>query len=231
MNPILTVESLAKTFTLHHAGRRLPSLSGCSFQVGAGQLTALVGPSGAGKSTVLKCVHRTYLPGAGRILFDTGAEVVDLAAADERTVLAVRRQGISFVTQFLHALPRQSTVSVVAAPLIAQGVDPDEARSRAATRLGELALPRRLWELPPATFSGGERARVNLARGLVTRPRLLLLDEPTASLDAHSAALVVASIRQAKAAGIAILAIFHDPLLVAEQADHTVHLMPPAEAA
>jgi alpha-D-ribose 1-methylphosphonate 5-triphosphate synthase subunit PhnL len=200
--------------------------------VEAGRLTALVGPSGAGKSTVLKCVWRTYLPQAGSIRFDTGAGVIDLAQADEHAVLGVRARHIAFVTQFLHCLPRQPTRDVVAQPLWELGVPRAEARAAAEERLRRFALPERLWDVPPATFSGGERQRVNLARGLVHRPRLLLLDEPTASLDRRSASLVIDAIRAAKAEGVGILAIFHDPELVAALADLVVELQPPvAEAA
>ena len=231
MPPILRVENLSKTFTLHGAGRILPSVSNATFAVQTARLTALVGPSGAGKSTVLKCIHRTYLATSGRILLRTEHGEVDLVSADERTVIALRKRELSFVTQFLHALPRQPTLDVVARPLVAQGVDRDTARARAAERLAQFNLPERLWDLPPATFSGGEKQRVNLARGLVTRPSLLLLDEPTASLDPASAALVVEAIRAIKREDIAVLAVFHDPELVRALADDVVSLSAPADPA
>jgi alpha-D-ribose 1-methylphosphonate 5-triphosphate synthase subunit PhnL len=225
---VLTVSGLCKAFTLHHQGKRIPSAHDASFTVEAGRLTALVGPSGAGKSSVLKCVFRTYLPQAGSIVLH-GEPDLDLAVCDEHAVLRARRQDIAYVTQFLHCLPRQPTVDVVAAPLAALGVPREQARAAARERLRELDLPERLWDVPPATFSGGERQRVNLARGLVHRPRLLMLDEPTASLDRRSADLVVGAIRSAKAAGVAILAIFHDPDLVAALADTVVELKRPTE--
>lgn len=227
MSAILRVEHLAKTFILHGAGRILPSVTDASFVVQPARLTALVGPSGAGKSTVLKCIHRTYLPTSGRILLRTAGGEVDLAAADERAIVALRARELSFVTQFLHVLPRQPTLDVVARPLIAQGVARDAARARAAERLAQFSLPERLWDLPPATFSGGEKQRVNLARGLITRPRLLLLDEPTASLDPASAELVVEAIRAIKHEDIAVLAVFHDPALVRALADDVVALAVP----
>jgi alpha-D-ribose 1-methylphosphonate 5-triphosphate synthase subunit PhnL len=228
MSTVLSVSGLAKSFTLHHQGKSIPSVHGATFTVEAGRLTALVGPSGAGKSTVLKCVYRTYLPQTGSIVLH-GGEAVDLATCDEHTVLRLRRRDLAYVTQFLHCLPRQGTLDVVAAPLAALGSGREAARAAARERLHELDLPERLWDVPPATFSGGERQRVNLARGLVLRPRLLMLDEPTASLDRHSAALVVAAIRAAKAAGVAVLAIFHDPELVAALADTVVELTRPPE--
>ncbi len=228
MSTVLTVTALSKAFTLHHQGKTIPSVHDASFSVEAGRLTALVGPSGAGKSTVLKCVYRTYLPQAGSIVLH-GEETLDLATCDEHAALRVRRRELAYVTQFLHCLPRQPTLDVVAAPLAALGAGREESRTAARERLRELDLPERLWDVPPATFSGGERQRVNLARGLVLRPRLLMLDEPTASLDRRSAELVVAAIRSAKAAGVAILAIFHDPELVAALADTVVELKRPTE--
>ena len=228
MSTVLAVSGLAKAFTLHHQGKSIPSVHGASFTVEAGRLTALVGPSGAGKSTVLKCVYRTYLPQTGSIVLH-GSEDVDLATCDDHAVLRLRRRDLAYVTQFLHCLPRQGTLDVVAAPLAALGGDRESARAAAGERLRELDLPERLWDVPPATFSGGERQRVNLARGLVRRPRLLMLDEPTASLDRRSAALVVDAIRSAKAAGVAVLAIFHDPELVAALADTVVELIRPPE--
>jgi alpha-D-ribose 1-methylphosphonate 5-triphosphate synthase subunit PhnL len=224
---VLTVNRLAKSFTLHHQGKRIPSVHGASFTVHAGSLTALIGPSGAGKSSVLKCIYRTYLPEAGTMTLHGEDGPLDLAGCDEHAVLRVRRRDIAFVTQFLHCLPRQPTVDVVAAPLADLAVPLSEARGTARERLRQLDLPERLWDVPPATFSGGERQRVNLARGLVRRPRLLLLDEPTASLDRRSSELVVAAIRAAKAEGLAILAIFHDPELVASLADQVVELVRP----
>jgi alpha-D-ribose 1-methylphosphonate 5-triphosphate synthase subunit PhnL len=226
-DPVLTVTDLHKSFTLHHTGTLIPSVAGASFAVRPGRLTALVGPSGAGKSSVLKCVYRTYLPQQGTMRFAAADGALDLAACDEPTALRVRARDIAYVTQFLHCLPRQPALDVVAEPLAALGVGRAEARTAAAQRLRELDLPERLWGIPPATFSGGERQRVNLARGLVHRPRLLMLDEPTASLDRRSAELVVAAIRAAKADGVAILAIFHDPDLVAALADEVVTLRRP----
>jgi alpha-D-ribose 1-methylphosphonate 5-triphosphate synthase subunit PhnL len=225
---VLTVSGLSKSFTLHHQGKLIPSAYDASFTVCAGRLTALVGPSGAGKSSVLKCVYRTYLPQAGSIVLH-GDPDLDLATCDEHAALRARRRDISYVTQFLHCLPRQSTVDVVAAPLVALGERRESAREAARLRLRELDLPERLWDVPPATFSGGERQRVNLARGLVHRPRLLMLDEPTASLDQRSAELVVAAIHAAKRDGVAVLAIFHDPALVAALADTVVTLKRPTE--
>jgi alpha-D-ribose 1-methylphosphonate 5-triphosphate synthase subunit PhnL len=226
--PILTIENYAKTFHLHERNKFIPSASRVNLSVYPGKLTALIGPTGAGKSSVLKGVYRTYLPSAGRILFRTAVgEVVDLAQADEHSVLELRKQEIGFVTQFLHCLPRKSAVDVVAEPLFARGVEAGDARGRAAKLLEQLAVPEHLWNVPPATFSGGEKQRVNLARGLIAEPRLLLLDEPTASLDPATSERVVAHIQSLKQTGVAMLAIFHHPDLVRRLADDVVELSPP----
>jgi len=225
---ILTIENYAKTFCLHERNKLIPSASHVNLSVYPGKLTALIGPTGAGKSSVLKGVYRTYLPNAGRILFRTVAgEVVDLAQADEHRMLELRKTEIGFVTQFLHCLPRKSALDVVAEPLFARGVATEEARRRAADLLAQLAVPSHLWNVPPATFSGGEKQRINLARGLIAQPRLLLLDEPTASLDPVTTERVVAHIETLKDAGIAMLAIFHHPDLVQRLADHVIELSPP----
>ena len=225
---ILTVEDYAKIFRLHERNKLIPSASHVNLSVQPGKLTALIGPTGAGKSSVLKGVYRTYLPSTGRILFRTkSGAIVDLARADEHKVLELRKQEIGFVTQFLHCLPRKSALDVVAEPLFARGVDTDEARERAAELLQQLAVPGHLWNVSPSTFSGGEKQRVNLARGLIAQPRLLLLDEPTASLDPKTTERVVAHIETLKATGIAMLAIFHHPDLVRRLADDVVELSPP----
>jgi alpha-D-ribose 1-methylphosphonate 5-triphosphate synthase subunit PhnL len=227
-SPILRVVDYAKTFTLHEQGKRLPSAHAVNLAVYAGALTALIGPTGAGKSSVLKGIYRSYLPSRGRLHYRSAhGEDIDLAQADEQRILALRRDEIAFVTQFLFCLPRQATLDVVAQPLVARGLTRETARIQAAEVLAALDLPARLWSLPPATFSGGEKQRVNLARGLVARPRLLLLDEPTASLDPKTAERVIAQIEQLKGAGVAMLAVFHQPEITRRLAEHVVELAPP----
>ncbi len=226
--PLLMVENLSKTFFLHEQNKVIPSSSQVNLTVYSGKLTALIGPTGAGKSSVLKSIYRTYLPSSGRLLYETAAGgVVDLALALEHRILELRREEIGFVTQFLHTLPRQKTLDVVAMPLYRQGVNKQEGRARAAELLAELNIPERLWEVPPATFSGGEKQRVNLARGLIASPRLLLLDEPTASLDAETTDRVVALIQRKKEQGVGMLAIFHHADLVKRMADEVVELSVP----
>lgn len=226
--PILKVEGLVKQFQLHDQQKLIPSCANVALEVYAGQLTALVGPTGAGKSSVLKAVFRTYLPTAGRMLYrDEHGAVTDLAQASEHRILELRRRDIGFVTQFLHCLPRKSATEVVAEPLVVRGTSRELAKARARDMLARLNVPERLWSVPPATFSGGEKQRVNLARGLIARPRLLLLDEPTASLDPSTTDRVVELLQSIKAEGIAMLAIFHHPDLVERLAERVVTLSPP----
>ena len=227
--PILQVDGYRKQFTLHEQHKLIPSACNVSFSVRPGELTALIGPTGAGKSSILKGIYRTYLPSSGRILYrDTQDRELDLALASEHQILELRRREIGFVTQFLHCLPRQATLDVVAQPLYALGVARDEARLRAKDLLTAMQLPQRLWSVSPTTFSGGERQRVNLARGFITKPRLLLLDEPTASLDTATAECVVRLIEELKVNGTAMLAIFHHPDTTRRLADQVVEILPPA---
>jgi alpha-D-ribose 1-methylphosphonate 5-triphosphate synthase subunit PhnL len=214
MSWMLRTEGLAKAFTLHlQSGLRIPVLDGVDFAVGSGECVVLHGPSGAGKSTLMRCLYGNYGAGAGRILVRHRGEVVDLAAAEPRIVREIRRETIGHVSQFLRVIPRVPAIEVVAEPLRARGVAPAEARARAAAMMLGLNLPARLHGLPPATFSGGEQQRVNLARGFVAPWPVMLLDEPTASLDAANRDAVVALIEEAKVAGTAIVGIFHDAAL------------------
>ncbi|MEK1889622.1 MAG: phosphonate C-P lyase system protein PhnL [Phyllobacterium sp.] len=207
----LVVSDVAKSFTMHlRDGIRLPVIANVTFSIKAGECAVLGGPSGAGKSSILKMVYGNYAVDQGQIIVPYRDRLVDIASADPRTMLGIRREMVGYVSQFLCTVPRVSALDVVAEPLVARGIDRDEARSKAASLLSGLNLPERLWALPPATFSGGEQQRVNIARGFITDHPILLLDEPTASLDAKNRNVVVAMIQAKKAAGVAMLGIFHD---------------------
>lgn len=207
----LVVSEVSKSFTMHlRDGLRLPVVASVSFSVASGECVVLGGPSGIGKSSILKMLYGNYAVDAGQILIEHKDRLIDIANADPRSVLEVRRTTLGYVSQFLRTVPRVAAIDVVAEPLVARGVAAEEARERAAELLEKLNLPRDLWQLPPATFSGGEQQRVNIARGFITDHRILLLDEPTASLDAANRKVVVEMIRAKKAAGVALLGIFHD---------------------
>jgi alpha-D-ribose 1-methylphosphonate 5-triphosphate synthase subunit PhnL len=207
----LVVSDVAKSFTMHlRDGIKLPVVAGVSFSIRAGECTVLGGPSGAGKSSILKMLYGNYAVDEGQIIVSHVDGLIDLANASPRTVLAVRRQTIGYVSQFLRTVPRVSALDVVAEPLVERGEEREAARGKARALLAQLNLPEKLWALPPATFSCGEQQRVNIARGFITEHPILLLDEPTASLDATNRDVVIELIAAKKAAGVALLGIFHD---------------------
>ena len=207
----LVVSDVAKSFTMHlRDGVTLPVVAGVSFSIRAGECAVLGGPSGAGKSSILKMLYGNYAVDEGQIIVQHGGGLIDLASASPRIVLSVRRRTIGYVSQFLRTVPRVSALDVVAEPLVERGEDREGARAKARSLLAQLNLPEKLWALPPATFSGGEQQRVNIARGFITEHPILLLDEPTASLDAKNRDVVVELIATKKAAGVALLGIFHD---------------------
>jgi len=207
----LVVSEVGKSFTMHlRGGVTLPVVAGVSFALSAGECAVLGGPSGVGKSSILKMLYGNYAVDAGQIIASHRGRLVDLATASPRTILSVRRDTIGYVSQFLRTVPRVAALDVVAEPLTARGVDKETAREKARALLSRLNLPERLWALPPATFSGGEQQRVNIARGFITEHPVLLLDEPTASLDATNREVVIGLIGEKKRAGVALLGIFHD---------------------
>lgn len=227
---MLSIRNLSKTFRLHMLGGvELPAVSGVSFDVLQGEFVGLAGPSGAGKSTVLKCIHRTYLASSGEILYASSRQgKVDLAKLPEPDILELRRTEIGFVSQFLRVIPRVGAQDLVAEPIrIRLGLDASAAAARAAELLDRLRIPRRLFSAYPATFSGGEQQRVNIARAVAWEPRLLLLDEPTASLDAASVETVVELFTELRRGGATLVGIFHDPELLERIADRTVRIGDP----
>jgi alpha-D-ribose 1-methylphosphonate 5-triphosphate synthase subunit PhnL len=232
MTAMIAIEGLAKTFTLHLRGSvALRVLDAFSMQVAGGECVVLRAPSGSGKSTVLRSVAGNYRIGGGRVLVRHEGGMVDLGAAGPRLLMQIRRQTIGHVSQFLRVIPRVAALDIVAEPLIARGVPPDEAPDRAGAMLARLHIPQKMWDLPPATFSGGEQQRVNIARVLVVDYPILLLDEPTASLDDANRALVLDLAREARERGAAILAILHDEASRAAIATRYVDLAPLEAAA
>jgi alpha-D-ribose 1-methylphosphonate 5-triphosphate synthase subunit PhnL len=232
MTVMLRTRALAKSFTLHlRGGLLMPVLSGVDLDVRAGECVVLSGPSGAGKSTLMRSLYGNYRAEGGSIEIRHRGEAIDIAAADPRTILAVRHETMGYVSQFLRVVPRVPALDVVAEVLLARNIDQSVARERARALLLKLNIPSRLHAIPPATFSGGEQQRVNLARGFIARHPILLLDEPTASLDAENRAVVIDMVKDAKAHGTAIVAICHDTDVRDAIADRLYAMTPYQDAA
>jgi len=219
MSASIEIRQVAKSFTLHNQGSTvIPVMENANLRVQTGECVALTGASGAGKSTLMRLIYGNYLAASGQIL----VAGVDVAAAEPREILALRRDTLGYVSQFLRVVPRVPALDVVAEPLLAVGEDLDAARDRAGALLTRLNIPRRLWGLSPTTFSGGEQQRVNIARGFAYAYPVMLLDEPTASLDAANRETVQRLSLEAKARGAAIVGIFHDVEARAAVADREV---------
>jgi alpha-D-ribose 1-methylphosphonate 5-triphosphate synthase subunit PhnL len=209
--PLLEAKDVSKSFILHARDHlRLAVLSEINLAVRAGECVVLDGPSGAGKSTLMRTLYGNYRADQGAILVHRDGGFTDLAHSTPREILALRRDTLGYISQFLRVIPRVPTIEIVAEPLAALGVARAEAKDSAAHLLQRLAIPERFWALPPATFSGGEQQRVNIARGLIARHPMLLVDEPTASLDAANRETVITLLQEARNAGAAIVAICHD---------------------
>lgn len=208
---ILTINNLAKSFYLHNPGLEIKSCQDINLSLEKGQFIGIVGLSGAGKSTILKCINRSYLPMQGTIIYDSEAfGAIDLASATEREMLYLRRREIGYVSQFLNVMPRTTAKEHVMSALLDMGSEREEAEAAATEMLTHFKVPQPLWNLYPATFSGGERLRLNLAHAMVKKPRLLMLDEPTASLDNKTKILVKDMMKMLKDKDTSMIGIFHD---------------------
>lgn len=219
----LCVSEVGKDFVMHlQGGLVLPAVGSADFHVCGGECVALCGPSGSGKSSILKMIYGNYRTDRGQILISEGDRVTNIADAPPRRILSLRRATIGYISQFLHVIPRIAAFDIVANAAIARGMESSTARHHSAELLGRLNVPERLWGLPPATFSGGEQQRVNIARGFIADYPILLLDEPTASLDEVNRSVVVELIEEKKRNDVALLGIFHDADMRERFADRIV---------
>jgi alpha-D-ribose 1-methylphosphonate 5-triphosphate synthase subunit PhnL len=223
---VLEIEGLTKGFSLHHLGKEIGAFEDISFSVAAGEFVLLKGANGAGKSTLLRTLYRSYLPLGGEIRFHSSHGVIDLARAADVDIALLRRTEIGFVTQFLTARPRVSAEAIVAEPLRLAGWDADAALDAARTALQTFGVKPDLWAAYPTTFSGGEQQKVNLARALILPQKLLMLDEPTASLDANARGALVARLQELKEQGTAMIGVFHHPDDVMHLIDRVIDLTP-----
>jgi phosphonate C-P lyase system protein PhnL len=224
--PYLEVQNMKKSFTLHVlGGKEITALKGISFAVEKGEFLGIIGRSGSGKSSLLKCIYRTYLPSEGSILYwGDGGGPIDLATASTAEVLRLRQHYIGYVSQFLRAIPRVTAVDLVAEPLLSRGMAYQEARIEVLGYLQHLQLSAELWDSYPVLFSGGEQQRVSFARAMVAQPPLLLLDEPTASLDDHTQEFVIEMLLEAKARGMTMVGVFHNLSVLTRLADRILVL-------
>lgn len=226
MQAILEVKNLVKTFTMHILnGKKIDALHDVSFTVNEGEVVGLIGKSGSGKSTLMKCIFRTYLSNGGQILFHSKEYgTIDLATAEDHEVLYLRKNDINYCSQFLHVIPRVTAVDVVAGALIPKGVSWEDARIKAKKYLELLGLPKELWDAFPATFSGGEQQRINVARAIIAEPRFLVIDEPTSSLDPKTKDIVIDLVLELKNKGTSVLCISHDQHTLDRMCDRLIAL-------
>jgi alpha-D-ribose 1-methylphosphonate 5-triphosphate synthase subunit PhnL len=226
MGKLLEVVNLQKQFELHILNeKQIDALHPVSFEVNEGEIVALTGKSGSGKSTLMKCIHRTYLASGGHIYYHREqGSVIDLATASEHEVIQIRRSEMTYCSQFLQVIPRVPAIDVVASALVVRGASLEEARRATSECFRHLSLPDELWDAYPATFSGGEQQRVNIARAMISRPRILLVDEPTASLDLKTKNAVIEMLLDLKRTGTSIILISHDEHTLNHTSDRSLHL-------
>ena len=224
---LLEIEGLSKSFMLHRVNRRIQGCQDIAFSIEPGQFVGITGRSGSGKSTILRCIWRTNLPEHGRIMYDSARfGLIDIAQASQRQMLYLRTYELGYVSQFLNALPRQTAYDIVLKSALETygAAEIERARTETEKMLRHFDLDEELWELYPRTFSGGEKLRLNIAAAMIKRPRLLLLDEPTASLDNASKLKVRTLIEQLKAGGTTMLGIFHDLEFMEGLCDHEFNM-------
>jgi alpha-D-ribose 1-methylphosphonate 5-triphosphate synthase subunit PhnL len=227
MGKLLEIVNLEKRFELHILNEKeIHALHEVSFEVGEGEVVGLTGKTGSGKSTLMRCIYRTYLASRGQILYHhKDRSIVDLATASEHEVLRIRKTEMTYCSQFLQVIPRVPAIDVVASALSGRGMaSANEARRMAGEYFERLTLPHELWDAYPATFSGGEQQRVNIARAMISGPRILLVDEPTASLDVKTKDVVIDMLLDLKRAGTSIILITHDEHTLTRMTDRSLHL-------
>lgn len=227
MNHFLEVRNLCKDFFLHILNdKQIPALEDISFTMDKGEIIGLTGKSGSGKSSLMKCIYRTYIASKGSMMYNSETYgPIDLLEANEHQILKIRREEMTYCSQFLSVIPRVPAVEVVAATLILKGEEFGDAIEKARDFLDRLGLPKELWDAYPSTFSGGEQQRINVARAIISKPRFLLIDEPTASLDQRTKDVVIEAILEMKRSGTSVILITHDEYTLSKLADRELKLV------
>lgn len=222
---ILTVNDLSKVFQLHILNnKRLEALKNINFSMGEGEIIGLTGKSGSGKSSLMKCIYRTYLASSGEIIYESSRGPINLVTATDHEMIELRKNEITYCSQFLSVIPRVPAVDVVCENLFRSQNDKNTSREKAKEMLEQLGLPNELWDAYPVTFSGGEQQRINVARAIIAAPRLLLIDEPTASLDPKTKDVVINMLLELKKEGTSIVCISHDEYTLEKLVDRRLHL-------
>jgi putative ABC transport system ATP-binding protein len=216
--PVVELRGVHKTYRLgQHV---IPALQGVDLVVRRGELLALTGPSGSGKSTILNLAGLIDTPDSGEILLD--GQAVTALKEIPRTLL--RRDALGFVFQSFNLVPVMTVAENVDFPLFIAGVAANERRERVAAQLAAVGLQDHAQHRPDA-LSGGQRQRVAIARALIKRPRLVIADEPTASLDSHTADQVLDLMRErCHAEGAAFVIATHDSRLT-QRCDRVLALL------
>jgi len=222
---ILTVNDLSKVFQLHILNnKRLEALKNINFSMGEGEIIGLTGKSGSGKSSLMKCIYRTYLASSGEIIYESAKGPINLVTATDHEMIELRKNEITYCSQFLSVIPRVPEVDVVCENLFRSQNDKNASSEKAKEMLEQLGLPNELWDAYPVTFSGGEQQRINVARAIIAAPRLLLIDEPTASLDPKTKDVVINMLLELKKEGTSIVCISHDEYTLEKLVDRRLHL-------
>ncbi len=222
---LIKIEGLTKNYKIHHNNKTIPACQNINFSVNKGEFMGITGKSGSGKTTILKCIYRTNCPQQGKILYDSSRYgVIDLCKAHEREIINLRKYEIAYVSQFLSVLPRITAYELVKQEVFKVTNDYEKAQSEGESILDYFELDRKLWDVYPNSFSGGEKLRLNIAMAMVKKPRLLLLDEPTASLDKANKMKVRDLIMQLKNEGCTMVGIFHDLEFMEGLCDHEFNM-------
>lgn len=225
MEPLLEIKDLSKTFDLHNLGKHIRAVDRVDIQLKPGEFVGITGKSGSGKSTILKCIYGTYRIQRGSIWYHSKKfGRINLAEASDRELLYLRKHEIGYVSQFLNVMPRTTARQLVKQAILEMGDTPEVAEKETEKILAHFELDQELWDSYPTTFSGGEKLRLNIARAMVKKPRLLLLDEPTASLDHDSKMKVKLLIEQLMKEGTTMLGIFHDLEFMNHLCDHEYNM-------